>query len=80
MVRRSTALYFDNFGHGGDLEQTQPAPAHQQECLVRLRSVLFRRDENAWNYSLLANFSESDNTFIRTGPRRFGPLLCAKVA
>src|ERR1700751_178331 len=66
-------LYFDNFGYGGD-------PNNVSRLRISNNAwydfdVLFRRDENAWNYSLLAN-PLNPTTPYTNGPAGFGPPLC----
>jgi hypothetical protein len=66
-------LYFDNFGYGGD-------PNNVSRLRISKNAwydfdVLFRRDENAWNYSLLAN-PLNPTTPYTNGPAGFGPPLC----
>jgi hypothetical protein len=66
-------LYFDNFGYGGD-------PNNVSRLRISKNAwydfdVLFRRDENTWNYSLLAN-PLNPTTPYTNGPAGFGPPLC----
>jgi hypothetical protein len=66
-------LYFSNFGYGGD-----------PNAVSRLRisknkwygfDGLFRKDENFWNYPLLANPLNPTTPFAN-GPAGFGPPAC----
>jgi hypothetical protein len=66
-------LYFDNFGYGGD-------PNNVSRLRISKNAwydfdALFRRDENTWNYSLLAN-PLNPTTPYTNGPAGFGPPLC----
>ncbi len=67
-------LYFNNFGYGGDPNNVSRLRVNKNKWYDF--DVLFRRDENVWNYSLLANPLNSTAAFAN-GPAGFGPPLCS---
>ncbi|HEY2822213.1 MAG TPA: hypothetical protein VGJ06_14305 [Candidatus Acidoferrum sp.] len=66
-------LYFDNFGYGGDPNNISRLRISKNNWYDF--DVLFRRDENTWNYSLLANPLNPTTPFAN-GPAGYGPPSC----
>lgn len=66
-------LYFDNFGYGGDPNNVSRLRISKNQWYDF--DVLFRRDENTWNYSLLANPLNPTAPFANA-PAGYGPPLC----
>jgi hypothetical protein len=66
-------LYFTNFGYGGDPNEVSRLRISKNAWYDF--DVLFRRDENTWNYSLLANPLNPTTPFTN-GPPIYGPPLC----
>jgi hypothetical protein len=66
-------LYFNNFGYGGDPNDVSRLRVSKNKWYDF--DALFRRDENTWNYSLLANPLNPTTPFTN-GPVGYGPPLC----
>lgn len=66
-------LYFSNFGYGGDPNNVSRLRINKNKWYDF--DALFRRDENVWNYSLLAN-PLNPTTAFTNGPAGFGPPIC----
>jgi hypothetical protein len=67
-------LYFNNSGYGGDPNDVSRLRINKNRWYDF--DVLFRRDENISNYSLLANPLNPTAAFAN-GPAGFGPPLCS---
>src|ERR1700719_194672 len=66
-------LYFTNFGYGGDPNDVSRLRISKNKWYDF--DALFRRDENTWTYSLLANPLNPTTPFTN-GPVGYGPPLC----
>ncbi len=66
-------LYFDNFGYGGDPNSVSRLRISKNQWYDF--DALFRRDENTWDYSLLANPLNPTAPFTN-GLTGYGPPLC----
>jgi hypothetical protein len=67
-------LYFSNFGYGGDPNEVSRLRVSKNKWYDF--DALFRLDENAWNYSLLANPLNPTLPFAN-GPAGFGGAVCS---
>ncbi|HXN51505.1 MAG TPA: hypothetical protein VN943_06170 [Candidatus Acidoferrum sp.] len=66
-------LYFSNFGYGGDPNEVSRLRISKNK--VYGFDALFRKDQNFWNYSLLANPLNPTTPFAN-GPAGYGPPAC----
>jgi hypothetical protein len=66
-------LYFSNFGYGGDPNEASRLRISKNRWYDF--DALFRRDENAWNYSLQANPLNPATPFAN-GPTGYGGTVC----
>ncbi len=66
-------LYFSNSGYGGDPNDVSRLRISKNKWYDF--DALFRRDENAWNYSLLAN-PLNPTTAFTNGPAGYGLPIC----
>jgi hypothetical protein len=66
-------FYFSNFGYGGDPNNVSRLRITKNKWYGF--DGLFRRDENFWNYSLLANPLNPTTPFAN-GPAGYGPPAC----
>jgi len=66
-------FYFSNFGYGGDPEQVSQLRIAKNKWYKF--DALFRKDENFWDYSLLANPLNPTTPFAN-GPAGFGGTVC----
>jgi hypothetical protein len=66
-------LYFSNFGYGGDPNEASRLRISKNRWYDF--DALFRRDENAWNYSLQANPLNPSTPFAN-GPSGYGGAVC----
>jgi hypothetical protein len=66
-------FFFSNFGYGGDPNDVSRVRISKNKWYGF--DGLFRRDENFWNYSLLANPLNPITPFTN-GPAGFGPPAC----
>jgi hypothetical protein len=66
-------LYFSNFGYGGDPNDVSRLRVSKNKWYDF--NILFRRDENFSNYSLLANPLNPTTPFTN-GPAGYGPPSC----
>lgn len=69
-------LYFSNFGYGGDpdvVSQLRMSKYHWYAF-----TATFRKDQNAWDYSLLANPLNPAAT-VPNAPANFNPVLNAPI-
>ena len=66
-------LYFNNFGYGGDPNDVTRLRISKNKTYDF--DALFRRDENTWNYSLLANPLNPTAPFTN-GPAGYGAPAC----
>jgi hypothetical protein len=66
-------LYFNNFGYGGDPNNVSRLRISKNKWYDF--DALFRRDENFYNYSLLANPLNPTTPFTN-GPAGYGPPAC----
>ncbi|HEY6946632.1 MAG TPA: hypothetical protein VI431_15950, partial [Candidatus Acidoferrum sp.] len=66
-------FYFSNFGYGGDPNDVSRLRIGKNKWYNF--DALFRRDENFWDYSLLAN-PLNPTTAFTNGPTGFGPPAC----
>src|SRR5581483_2068433 len=65
-------LYLSNFGYGGDPNDVSRLRVSKDKWYNF--NALFRRDENDWNYSLLANPLNPPSAFTNA-PAGFNPVL-----
>jgi hypothetical protein len=65
-------FYLSNFGYGGDPNDVSRLRVSKEKWYNF--NALFRRDENDWNYSLLANPLNPASTFANA-PAGFNPVL-----
>jgi hypothetical protein len=65
-------LYLSNFGYGGDPNNVSRLRMGKNKWYDF--DVLFRRDENVWDYSLLANPLNPASTFA-SAPAGFNPII-----
>jgi len=65
-------LYLSNFGYGGDPNNVSRLRVGKNKWYDF--SALFRRDENVWDYSLLANPLNPASTFTNA-PAGFNPII-----
>jgi hypothetical protein len=68
-------LYFSNFGYGGDPNDVSRLRVSKNRWYDF--DALFRRDENFWNYSLLANPLNPVTPSFTNAPTGFTPLISA---
>jgi hypothetical protein len=66
-------LYFSNFGYGGDPNNVSRLRIAKNKWYNF--DVLFRRDENTWNYSLLANPLNLTTPAFANAPAGFNPVI-----
>jgi hypothetical protein len=66
-------LYFSNFGYGGDPNEVSRLRISKNKWYGF--DGLFRKDENFWNYALLANPLNPTTPFANA-PAGFGPPAC----
>ncbi len=66
-------LYFSNFGYGGDPNSASRLRIAKNKLYNF--DALFRRDQNAWNYSLLANPLNPTTPAFTNAPAGFSPLI-----
>ena len=66
-------LHFSNFGYGGDPNQVSRLRISKNTWYAF--DALFRKDQNFWNYSLLANPLNPTTPFTN-GPAGYGPPAC----
>ncbi|HWF92914.1 MAG TPA: hypothetical protein VN684_11560 [Terriglobales bacterium] len=65
-------LFFDNFGYGGDPNDASRLTVSKNKTYDF--SAMFRRDQNYWDYSLLANPLNSTTPFANA-PAGFTPII-----
>src|SRR6185437_13125296 len=65
-------LYFDNFGYGGDPNDASRLTVSKNKMYDF--SAMFRRDQNYWDYSLLAN-PLNPTTAFANAPAGFSPII-----
>ena len=65
-------LYFDNFGYGGDPNDASRLTISKNKMYDF--SAMFRRDQNYWDYSLLANPLNPTTPFANA-PAGFTPII-----
>jgi hypothetical protein len=66
-------LYFSNFGYGGDPNNVSRLRISKNKWYNF--DALFRRDENTWNYSLLANPLNPTTPAFANAPTGFSPII-----
>lgn len=66
-------LYFSNFGYGGDPNNVSRLRISKNKWYNF--DALFRRDENTWNYSLLANPLNPTTPAFANAPAGFSPII-----
>lgn len=66
-------FFFSNFGYGGDPNNVSRLRLSKNKWYAF--DALFRRDENFWNYALLAN-PFNPTTAFANGPAGYGPPAC----
>src|ERR1700722_9445663 len=66
-------LHFSNFGYGGDPNSVSRLRIAKNKWYNF--DALFRRDENAWNYSLLANPLNPVTPAFTNAPAGFNPVI-----
>ena len=66
-------LYFSNFGYGGDPNDVTRLRIQKNKWYDF--DALFRRDENTWNYSLLANPLNPTTPAFANAPAGFSPVI-----
>jgi len=66
-------LYFSNFGYGGDPQNVSRLRIEKNKIFDF--SAMFRRDENTWNYSLLANPLNPTTPAFANAPAGFTPVI-----
>src|SRR5579885_658630 len=65
-------LYFSNFGYGGDPNEVSRLRVNKNRWYDF--NLLFRRDQNFWDYSLLAN-PLNPTTPFPNAPANFSPII-----
>jgi hypothetical protein len=68
-------LYFSNFGYGGD--PTDVSLLRMSKNKWYDFDALFRRDENSWDYSLLANPLNTVTPAFANAPAGFTPVIAS---
>lgn len=66
-------LYFSNFGYGGDPNDVSRLRLSKNKWYDF--DALFRRDENVWDYSLLANPLNPTTPAFANAPAGFNPVI-----
>ena len=66
-------LYFSNFGYGGDPQNVSRLRISKNKWFDF--DAQFRRDENAWDYSLLANPLNPATPVFANAPAGFTPII-----
>ena len=66
-------LYFSNFGYGGDPNNVSRLRISKNKWYDF--NALFRRDENTWDYSLLANPLNPTTPAFANAPAGFSPII-----
>jgi hypothetical protein len=66
-------LYFTNFGYGGDPNNVSRLRASKNKWYNF--DALFRKDQNVWNYSLLANPINPTTPAFANAPAGFSPII-----
>ena len=66
-------LYFSNFGYGGDPNNVSRLRMEKNKLYDF--TAMFRRDENTWNYSLLANPLNPTTPAFANAPAGFNPVI-----
>ena len=66
-------LYFSNFGYGGDPQNVSRLRIEKNKWYDF--TAMFRRDENTWNYSLLANPLNPTTPAFANAPAGFTPII-----
>jgi hypothetical protein len=66
-------FYFSNFGYGGDPNNVSRLRISKNKWYNF--DAQFRRDENAWNYSLLANPLNPTSPAFANAPAGFNPVI-----
>ena len=66
-------LYFSNFGYGGDPNNVSRLRISKNKWYDL--NALFRRDENTWDYSLLANPLNPTTPAFANAPAGFSPII-----
>lgn len=66
-------LYFSNFGYGGDPQNVSRLRIEKNK--IYDFSAMFRRDENTWDYSLLANPLNPTTPAFANAPAGFTPVI-----
>jgi hypothetical protein len=66
-------LYFSNFGYGGDPNNVSRLRISKNKWYNF--DAMFRRDENTWNYSLLANPLNPTTPAFANAPAGFSPII-----
>jgi len=66
-------LYFSNFGYGGDPDQVSRLRINKNHWYDF--DALFRRDQNFWDYSLLANPLNPVTPAFANSPAGFTPII-----
>jgi hypothetical protein len=66
-------LYFSNYGYGGDPNNVSRLRISKNKWYNF--DALFRRDENTWNYSLLANPLNPTTPAFANAPAGFSPII-----
>jgi hypothetical protein len=66
-------LYFSNFGYGGDPNDVSRLRISKNKWYDF--NALFRRDENTWDYSLLANPLNPTTPAFANAPAGFSPII-----
>jgi hypothetical protein len=66
-------FYFSNFGYGGDPNNVSRLRISKNKWYNL--DGLFRRDENTWNYSLLANPLNPTTPAFANAPAGFSPII-----
>jgi len=67
-------LYFSNFGYGGDPNEVSRLRISKNKLYGF--DALFRKDQNVWDYPLLANPLNPTTPFAN-GPAGYGPPACS---
>ena len=70
-------FYFSNFGYGGDPNQVSWLRVSKNNWYNF--NALFRKDQNAWDYLLLANPLNPSTPPIANAPAGFNPIVNAPV-
>src|SRR5579863_6309915 len=66
-------LYFSNFGYGGDPNNVSRLRMEKNKLYDF--TAMFRRDENTWDYSLLANPLNPTTPAFANAPAGFTPVI-----